>query len=137
MSKERLYLFDTTLRDGAQTMGVDFSVEDKRQVALALDVLGLDYIEGGWPGANPTDNAYALACITAAHEAGAQWIVLCDTNGGVMPEEAFDIVSAVKAKLPNARLGIHAHNDTEQAVAVSLAAVRAGVRQVQGTLNGL
>jgi 2-isopropylmalate synthase len=236
MSRERLYLFDTTLRDGAQTMGVDFSVEDKRQIALALDVLGLDYIEGGWPGANPTDNAffaarppltrarftafgmtkrsgrsadndpslaavmnadvdavclvgktssyqvevalgisraenvenivrsmeavagkgreplfdaehffdgyksdpeYALECITAAHAGGAQWIVLCDTNGGVMPEEAHAIVSAVKAKLPDARLGIHAHNDTEQAVAVSLAAVRAGVRQVQGTLNGL
>ena len=234
--KERLYLFDTTLRDGAQTMGVDFSVEDKRQIALALDVLGLDYIEGGWPGANPTDNAffaarppltrarftafgmtkragrsadndpslaavmnadvdavclvgktssyqvevalgisraenieniarsmeavagkgreplfdaehffdgyksdpaYALECITAAHESGAQWIVLCDTNGGIMPEEAYATVSAIKGKLPGARLGIHAHNDTEQAVAVSLAAVRAGVRQVQGTLNGL
>src|SRR5688572_21653764 len=58
MSRERLYLFDTTLRDGAQTMGVDFSVEDKRQIALALDTLGLDYIEGGWPGANPTDTAF-------------------------------------------------------------------------------
>ena len=236
MSKERLYLFDTTLRDGAQTMGVDFSVEDKRQIALALDTLGLDYIEGGWPGANPTDTAffserpplkrarftafgmtkrsgrsadndpslapvlnadvdavclvgktssyqvevalgipraenidniaqsiaavkakgreplfdaehffdgwkadrdYAFACIKAAHEAGAQWIVLCDTNGGVMPEEAYGIVSAVKDRLPDAKLGIHAHNDTEQAVAVTLAAVRAGARQIQGTLNGL
>ena len=58
MSKERLYLFDTTLRDGAQTQGVDFSVEDKRQIALALDGLGLDYVEGGWPGANPTDTAF-------------------------------------------------------------------------------
>ena len=55
MTRERLYLFDTTLRDGAQTQGVDFSVEDKRQIALALDALGVDYIEGGWPGANPTD----------------------------------------------------------------------------------
>jgi 2-isopropylmalate synthase len=236
MSRERLYLFDTTLRDGAQTMGVDFSVEDKRQIALALDQLGLDYIEGGWPGANPTDTAffaerpplkrarftafgmtkrsgrsaandpvlaavlntaadaiclvgkswgyqvdvaleipraenveniaqsiaavqasgreplfdaehffdgfkadpeYALACIRAAHEAGARWIVLCDTNGGAMPEEVERIVGAVKDRLPEARLGIHAHNDTEQAVAVSLAAVRAGVRQIQGTLNGL
>ena len=236
MSRERLYLFDTTLRDGAQTMGVDFSVEDKRQIALALDGLGLDYIEGGWPGANPTDteffaarpplrharftafgmtkrsgrsaandpslapllNAdvdavclvgkswgyqvdvaleiprgenvdniaqsiaavkergreplfdaehffdgwkadrdYAFACIKAAHEAGAAWLVLCDTNGGVMPEEAYGIVSAVKEKLPQAQLGIHAHNDTEQAVAVSLAALRAGVRHIQGTLNGL
>src|SRR6185503_4049113 len=236
MSKERLFLFDTTLRDGAQTMGVDFSVEDKRQIALALDQLGLDYIEGGWPGANPTDTAffadrppltrarftafgmtkrsgrsaandpvlaavlnagvdavclvgkahgyqvdvaleiprpenienitqsiaavvekkreplfdaehffdgwkadrdYAFACIEAAHQAGAAWIVLCDTNGGVMPEEAYGIVSAVKDRLPEARLGIHAHNDTEQAVAVSLAALRAGARQIQGTLNGL
>ena len=236
MSKERLYLFDTTLRDGAQTQGVDFSVEDKRQIALALDGLGLDYVEGGWPGANPTDTAffaerpplktarftafgmtkrsgrsagndpalamvldstaesiclvgktsdyqvrtaleilleenieniarsieavvakkrealldaehffdgykanpdYALACITAAHDAGASWVVLCDTNGGTMPEDAYRIVSEVKAKLPGAALGIHAHNDTEQAVAVSLAAVRGGVRQGQGTLNGL
>jgi 2-isopropylmalate synthase len=236
MTRERLYLFDTTLRDGAQTQGVDFSVEDKRQIALALDGMGLDYIEGGWPGANPTDTEffaerphlkkarftafgmtkrsgrsaandpglamvldssveaiclvgktsdyqvrtaleipleenvenifksieavkakkreplfdaehffdgykanpdYALACIRAAHEAGAGWLVLCDTNGGTMPEEAYRIVSEVKAKLPAAALGIHAHNDTEQAVAVTLAAVRAGARQVQGTLNGL
>jgi 2-isopropylmalate synthase len=234
--KERLFVFDTTLRDGAQTQGVDFSVEDKRQIALALDSLGVDYIEGGWPGANPTDTAffgappalkharftafgmtkragrsaandpslapvleaktdavclvgktsvyqvrvaleislednldniarsmeaivakkreplfdaehffdgyksdpdYALACLNAAHGAGAQWLVLCDTNGGTMPEDVFRIVSAVKARLPDARLGIHAHNDTEQAVAVSLAAIRAGARQVQGTLNGL
>jgi len=56
--RERLYIFDTTLRDGAQTQGVDFSVEDKRQIALALDSLGVDYIEGGWPGANPTDTAF-------------------------------------------------------------------------------
>jgi 2-isopropylmalate synthase len=234
--RERLYIFDTTLRDGAQTQGVDFSVEDKRQIALALDSLGVDYIEGGWPGANPTDTAffgerpllkharftafgmtkragrsaandpslapvldaqadaiclvgktstyqvqvaleitlaenldniarsmeaiiakkreplfdaehffdgykadsdYALSCIRTAHEAGAKWIVLCDTNGGTMPEEVYRIVSDVKAKLPGAALGIHAHNDTEQAVAVSLAAVRAGARQIQGTLNGL
>src|SRR5271169_4680677 len=57
-AKERLFIFDTTLRDGAQTQGVDFSVEDKRQIALALDSLGIDYIEGGWPGANPTDTAF-------------------------------------------------------------------------------
>jgi 2-isopropylmalate synthase len=236
MTRERLTIFDTTLRDGAQTQGVDFSVEDKRQIALALDGLGVDYIEGGWPGANPTDTAffaerpslkharftafgmtkragrsaandpslapvleaatdavclvgkssafqvkvaleislednldniarsmeaiiekkreplfdaehffdgykadsdYALTCLKTAHEAGAQWLVLCDTNGGTMPEDVTRIVSDVKAKLPDARLGIHAHNDTEQAVAVSLAAIRAGVRQVQGTLNGL
>jgi 2-isopropylmalate synthase len=236
MSRERLFIFDTTLRDGAQTQGVDFSVEDKRQIALALDQLGVDYIEGGWPGANPTDTAffaerppltrarftafgmtkrsgrsaandpalaqvlgaeadavclvgkswdfqvdvaleipreenidniarsmeaiaarkreplfdaehffdgyksnpdYALACIRAAHDAGARWLVLCDTNGGTSPEDVYRIVGDVKAKLPDANLGIHAHNDTEQAVAVSLAAIRAGARQVQGTLNGL
>jgi 2-isopropylmalate synthase len=236
MSRERLYIFDTTLRDGAQTQGVDFSVEDKRQIALALDGLGLDYIEGGWPGANPTDTAffaerpplkharftafgmtkrsgrsaandpslapvldaaadaiclvgkswdyqvdvaleiprpenidniarsieaviakkresifdaehffdgwkanpeYALACIRAAHDAGARWIVLCDTNGGTLPEDVYRVVSEVKAKLPGAALGIHAHDDTGQGVAVSLAALRAGVRQIQGTLNGL
>ncbi|MEJ1969057.1 MAG: citramalate synthase [Rhizomicrobium sp.] len=236
MSRERLFLFDTTLRDGAQTQGVDFSVEDKRQIALALDTLGIDYVEGGWPGANPTDTAffserpplaqarftafgmtkragrsaandpslsqvldaradacclvgktwdfhvrvaldipytdnvdgiaesvaavvargrealfdaehffdgyranpdYALDCIRAAHAAGARWLVLCDTNGGTLPEDVYRIVSEVKAKLPDAALGIHAHNDTEQAVAVSLAALRGGVRQIQGTLNGL
>src|SRR5690242_3249821 len=236
MTKERLFIFDTTLRDGAQTQGVDFSVEDKRQIALALDTLGVDYIEGGWPGANPTDTAffsappplkkarftafgmtkrsgrsaandpglssildakadaaclvgktwdfhvdvaleiprseniaaiaesiaavvakkrealfdaehffdgykanpqYALDCIRAALEAGARWLVLCDTNGGSMPDDVYRIVSEVKAKLPEASLGIHAHNDTEQAVAVSLAALRGGARQIQGTLNGL
>ncbi|MGB8601238.1 MAG: citramalate synthase [Rhizomicrobium sp.] len=233
---EQLYLFDTTLRDGAQTQGVDFSVEDKRRIALALDHLGIDYIEGGWPGANPGDtrffadrprfnrarftafgmtkragrslsndpgfnqvisadvdavclvgktwdfqvdvalgiprsenidsiaqsivavkdagrealfdaehffdgykaNAdYALACLTAAFDAGANWLVLCDTNGGTMPEDAYRIVSEVKAKLPAAHFGIHAHNDTDQAVAVSLAAVRGGARQIQGSINGL
>jgi 2-isopropylmalate synthase len=236
MSKERLFIFDTTLRDGAQTQGVDFSVEDKRQIALALDALGVDYIEGGFPGANPTDTAffserpplktakfvafgmtkrsgrsaandpglaavldakadanclvgktwdfhvdvaleiprnenidniaesiaavkakgreplfdaehffdgykanpdYALDCIRAAHNAGARWLVLCDTNGGSLPEDVYRITSEVKAKLPDAALGIHAHNDTEQAVAISLAALRGGARQIQGTLNGL
>jgi len=236
MTRERLYLFDTTLRDGAQTQGVDFSVEDKNTIARSLDDLGVDYIEGGWPGANPTDTTffsnpptlqnakltafgmtkrsgrsksndpglaslldadagticlvgkswdfqvdvalgiplpenctnifesieavrakkrealfdaehffdgykankgYALTCIETALNAGADWLVLCDTNGGTMPEEAYRIVSEVKAKFPKANLGIHAHNDTEQAVAVSLAAVRGGARQVQGTLNGL
>ena len=233
---ERLFIFDTTLRDGAQTQNVDFTVADKRQIALALDALGIDYVEGGWPGANPTDTAffaerpplgrarftafgmtkragrsisndpgfaavldadtdagclvgktwdfqvdvaleiprsenvesiaesiaavkakgreplfdaehffdgykanpeYALECLRAAHGAGARWLVLCDTNGGSMLEDVSRIVSEVRAKLPDAALGIHAHNDTEQAVAVSLAAVRAGARQVQGTLNGL
>ncbi|MEE8439523.1 MAG: hypothetical protein V3S07_08030, partial [Micropepsaceae bacterium] len=58
MTRERLYLFDTTLRDGAQTQGVDFSVEDKNTIARELDELGVDYVEGGWPGANPTDTAF-------------------------------------------------------------------------------
>ena len=236
MSKTRLYLFDTTLRDGAQTSGVDFSVEDKRQIALALDDLGLDYVEGGWPGANPTDTAffdtppalkravftafgmtkkagvsasndpvlapilnaraeagclvgksssyqvevalgitreenlagiaesmqalvaagkeamldaehffdgyksdsgYAMACLEAALDNGARWAVLCDTNGGSLPSEVYRIVREVTRRFPGARLGIHTHNDTENAVANTLAAVEAGVCQVQGTLNGL
>ncbi|WP_323041335.1 citramalate synthase [Gemmobacter sp.] len=234
--KERLYLYDTTLRDGQQTQGVQFSVADKLQIAQALDLLGVDYIEGGWPGANPTDSdffvarpqtratftafgmtkragrsaanddvlaavmragtpavclvgkthdfhvttalgvtleenveaigasvahmvaegrealfdaehffdgwkanpAYALACLDAAHAAGARWIVLCDTNGGTLPAEVGRIVAeVVAAGIPGERLGIHCHDDTGNAVACSLAAVDAGVRQVQGTLNGL
>ncbi len=236
MTKDRLYLFDTTLRDGAQTRGVDFSVEDKRTIARALDQLGIDYIEGGWPGANPTDTAffadppaldraklvafgmtrragmsasndpglsavlnadtpavclvgkswdfhvdvalnvpreeniasiresiaaavargreamfdaehffdgyrdnpdYAIACIKAAVEGGARWVVLCDTNGGTLPGDVERIAAEAAKHVPGTNLGIHAHNDTENAVANSLAAVRAGVRQVQGTLNGL
>jgi 2-isopropylmalate synthase len=236
MSRERLYLFDTTLRDGAQMNGVDFTVHDKQVIAGMLDELGLDYIEGGYPGANPTDTEffsqppqlthaaftafgmtrrpgrsasndpglaglldaradaicfvakawdyhvkvalettneenlasirdsvtaakakgrealvdcehffdgykanpqYALACATTAYESGARWVVLCDTNGGTMPYEVEEIVREVTKHVPGANLGIHAHNDTEQAVANSLAAVRGGVRQIQGTLNGL
>lgn len=232
----RLYLFDSTLRDGAQTQGVDFSVSDKTAIAEALDRLGVSYVEGGWPGANPTDDAffadppalrqaslvafgmtrrpgrstendpglaglvnakaqvacivgkswdfhvdlaleipreenlamigdsiaflgrskrevmfdaehffdgfkanrnYALSCLKAAWEAGAAWLVLCDTNGGTLPDEIKDIVAVVAETLPEARLGIHAHDDTGNAVANSLAAVSAGARQIQGTLNGL
>jgi 2-isopropylmalate synthase len=233
--KERLYLFDTTLRDGAQTNGVDFTLADKVAIAQMLDAFGLDYIEGGYPGANPTDtqlfaqprklNAaftafgmtrrpgrslsndpgiaalleaeadaicfvakawdyhvrvalettpeenlasirdsvraakakgrevlvdcehffdgykasadYALACARAAYEEGARWVVLCDTNGGTLPHEVEAIVADVARKIPGDHIGIHAHNDTEQAVANSLAAVRAGARQIQGTINGL
>lgn len=236
MSKERLYLFDTTLRDGAQTQGVDFSVEDKRLIASLLDRLGLDYVEGGYPGANPTDTDffstdpglkkatftafgmtkragrsadndpglaaildsaasavclvgkswdfhvdvalgitneenldciadsvrtiiargreamidcehffdgykanpdYALACVQAALDNGARWAILCDTNGGTLPHEVEEIVTEITRHVPGDKLGIHCHNDTENAVANTLAAVRAGVRQVQGTLNGL
>ncbi|MFT6075979.1 MAG: 2-isopropylmalate synthase [Yoonia sp.] len=236
MTKERLYLFDTTLRDGAQTQGVQFSAGEKHQIAAVLDSLGLDYIEGGWPGANPTDSEffdsppktraiftafgmtkrngrsaenddvlsavmnagtpavclvgkahdfhvttalgitldenienvaasfahikaqgreglfdaehffdgykanpdYALKAIHAAYDTGARWIVLCDTNGGVLPHEVSDIVKAVIASgISGDHLAIHTHNDTENAVANSLVAVLAGARQVQGTLNGL
>ena len=235
MTRERLYLFDTTLRDGQQTPGVDFSLEDKLAVMGLLDQLGVDYIEGGYPGGNPTDTAlfagerntratftafgmtkragrsvsndsglqqllaakapaacfvakawdyhvrvalgctneenldsirqtveaalavekevlidcehffdgykanpdYALACASEAFKAGARWVVLCDTNGGTLPAEVGEIVRTVTKHVPGDRLGIHAHNDTEQAVANSLAAVDAGVRHIQGTLNGI
>ncbi|MHA7851650.1 citramalate synthase [Roseovarius sp.] len=236
MSRERLYIYDTTLRDGQQTQGVSFSMHEKVQIARRLDALGVDYIEGGWPGANPTDSAffdeapqtrammtafgmtkragrsagndevlaavlnagtgavclvgkthdfhvttalgislsentenigasiahvvaegrealfdaehffdgwtanrdYALEALKAAHEAGARWIVLCDTNGGTLPAEIGRITAEViAAGIPGDRLGIHTHNDTENAVAGSLAAIEAGARQVQGTLNGL
>jgi 2-isopropylmalate synthase len=80
---------------------------------------------------------YALSCIQTAYDEGARWIVLCDTNGGTLPNEVGDIVSEVSKKIPGKNLGIHAHNDTENAVANSLMAVLAGVRQVQGTINGL
>jgi 2-isopropylmalate synthase len=235
MAPERLYLFDTTLRDGAQTNGVDFTLGDKLTIAKMLDDLGIDYVEGGYPGANPTDTQlfaedrklgatftafgmtrrpgrstsndpglaalleakadaicfvakswdyhvrvalettpeenlasirdsvgaavatgrevlldcehffdgykanpqFALACAKAAYDQGARWIVLCDTNGGALPHEVETVVSEVIKLIPGDHVGIHAHNDTEQAVANSLAAVRAGARQIQGTLNGL
>jgi 2-isopropylmalate synthase len=235
MSRERLYLFDTTLRDGAQTNGVDFTLADKLAIAGMLDELGIDYVEGGYPGANPADTElfgkrrdlkttftafgmtrrpgrsasndpglaallearadaicfvakswdyhvkvalgtteeenlasirdsvraakakdrevlldcehffdgykanpkYALACAKAAYDEGARWVVLCDTNGGTLPHEVEKIVGEVCKVIPGDHVGIHAHNDTEQAVANSLAAVRAGARQIQGTLNGL
>ena len=235
MAPERLYLFDTTLRDGAQTNGVDFTLGDKLTIAKMLDDLGIDYVEGGYPGANPTDTQlfaedrnlgatftafgmtrrpgrstsndpglaalleakadaicfvakswdyhvrvalettpeenlasirdsvaaavakgrevlldcehffdgykanpqFALACAKAAYDAGARWVVLCDTNGGALPHEVETIVGEVVKVIPGDHVGIHAHNDTEQAVANSLAAVRAGARQIQGTLNGL
>jgi 2-isopropylmalate synthase len=232
---ERIYLYDSTLRDGAQARGIDFTVADKIAIAQALDGFGIDFIEGGWPGANPTDDAffaaapktksakitafgmtrragrsasndpgladllqvgtpsiclvgkawdwqveaalkvskkenlrmveesiahlraqkreavfdaehffdgfkanpdYALDVLRAAQAGGASWLVLCDTNGGSLPSEIFRIVSEVKKHLATP-LGIHCHNDTEQAVANSLAAVEAGVRQVQGTINGI
>jgi len=84
--------------------------------------------------ANPE---YAISCIKSAYDQGARWIVLCDTNGGTLPHEVSNIVSEVIKIIPGKNLGIHAHNDTENAVANSLAAVQAGARQIQGTINGL
>ena len=84
--------------------------------------------------ANPD---YALSCAKAAYEAGVRWVVLCDTNGGTLPEEVHAIVTEVVTHIPGDHVGIHAHNDTDNGVANSLAAVRAGARQIQGTLNGL
>ncbi len=229
-------LYDTTLRDGAQSEGISFSVVDKLNIARKLDELGVHFIEGGWPGSNPKDieffkrakklrlshaalvafgstrhpntraeddanllaladagvkvvtlvgkssdlqvtqvlettleenlsmiadsirflkakgltvffdaehffdgfkssPAYSLRCLTAAAEAGAGCLVLCDTNGGALTDE---VVAAVKAarKITSVPLGIHTHNDIELAVANTLAAVNAGAVQVQGTING-
>jgi len=215
MPRERVYLFDTTLRDGAQTNGVDFTLTDKLAIAAMLDELGIDYVEGGYPGANPLDTEFfserralrstltafgmtrrpgrstsndpglaalldakadaicfvakswdyhvrvalettedenlasirdsvraarargrevlldcehffdgykanpqfALACAKAAYDEGARWVVLCDTNGGALPHEVEQIVSEVCKTIPGSHVGIHAHNDTEQAVA--------------------
>jgi 2-isopropylmalate synthase len=96
-------------------------------------MLDAEHFFDGWK----EDAGYALLCLETALEAGARWIVLCDTNGGTLPHEVEAIVRRVAARIPPGRLGIHTHNDTENAVANSLAAVRAGARQVQGTLNGL
>lgn len=236
MSKRRIYIFDTTLRDGQQTPGIDFSLDDKIYIADLLDDLGVDYVEGGYPGANPTDTnffakkrtehatftafgmtkragvsasndpglngllqaegtaicfvakswdyhvkvalgcsneenlgsiadsvkatiavvkealvdcehffdgykanpEYAISCARTAYDAGARWVVLCDTNGGTLPHEISSIVTElIKSGIPGENIGIHAHNDTGQAVANSFAAVEAGVCQIQGTLNGI
>ena len=234
---ERLRLYDTTLRDGQQTPGIDFTLADKHEIARMLDELGIDYIEGGYPGANPldseffaspprltrsrlsafgmvsrpgrsadndpgvvallearadaicfvakswdyhvrvalqcekednlrsirdsvsaasasgrevlldcehffdgfrSDSEYALACAEAAADAGASWVVLCDTNGGAMPWEIEKATSSARSRLGSrAQVGIHAHDDTGQAAANSLAGVLGGARQIQGTLNGI
>jgi len=236
MSDNHIWLFDTTLRDGGQTRGVDFSVSDKIAISQALDEFGIDYVEAGWPGANPTDDQFfekppklkksslvafgmtrrggrstendpgfnaiinaqtdatclvgktwdfhvntalnismdenlkmikeslqaasargrepmfdcehyfdgfkanpdfALECVKAAFDGGARWIILCDTNGGTLTDDVFEIVSKTKSFLPQANIGIHCHNDIGLAVANSIAAIKAGARQVQGTINGL
>ena len=237
-AKRRIEIYDTTLRDGSQSLGVSLSVQDKVLIARALDELGVDFIEGGYPLSNPKDaeffveikthplkNArlaafgmtrrrgidpreddglrslldsgaavvtivgkawdmhvrdvlgvseeenlamiadsvgflksagrevffdaehyidgwrankdYALRCLRVAHEAGATRLVLCDTNGGALPEQIAECVDAAAAALPGALLGIHCHNDGDLAVANSLAAVRHGCVQVQGTINGI
>ncbi len=233
----KVELYDTTLRDGTQQEGVSLSVEDKLKIARKLDDLGIDFIEGGWPGANPKDaeffqqaqllelrhaklaafcstrrangsaesdptlkhaldantpvvtmvgktwdlhvthvletnleenlamisdsiaffkkygktvlldaehffdgfkanEEYALQCVRAAAGAGADRVVLCDTNGGTLPHEVAAIVARVRADVPEAELAIHPHNDGEVAVANALAGVLAGATQVQGTVNG-
>src|SRR5262245_12798940 len=230
-------IYDTTLRDGAQGEGLAYTVEDKLKIARALDEIGVTYIEGGWPGANPKDvefferaksfslnnaqfaafgstrrangfasddpivqgllaaqtpivtifgkswdfhvdialkttleenlrmiadtvshlkacgrrvfydaehffdgfraNAeYALDTLQSAAQAGAETIILCDTNGGALPERIAEVVALVKMRLPKVRIGIHCHNDSELAVANTLAAVEAGATHVQGVMNG-
>ncbi len=234
--EKNVLIYDTTLRDGAQREGISFTVKDKVKIAQALDKLGIDYIEGGFPASNPTDEQffqemrdfnfesatlvafgrtrrknikpgedenlkalikagtkvvcifgkswdlhvssvlvttleenlsmikdsvsflkdkglevifdaehffdgfknnpdYAVKTIKAAEEAGADWIVLCDTNGGTLPWEVEEILSKVKVEVKTS-LGIHAHNDSDCAVANSLIAVREGIKMVQGTING-
>ncbi len=234
----KVYIYDTTLRDGAQAFGVNFSVEDKLRILEKLDEFGIDYVEGGWPSSNPKDNVffsrakelklkhtkltafgstrragisvdkdpfveallkagtsvitifgkswdlhvthalrtsleenlnmiretlsflrkdveelifdaehffdgfkrnkeYALKVLESALEGGADWIVLCDTNGGTLPHEVSEIVSEVREKFPEAKIGVHMHNDSETAVANSIMGVLAGATQVHGTINGI
>ncbi|MEN9273102.1 MAG: citramalate synthase, partial [Gloeomargarita sp. DG_1_5_bins_55] len=234
MTGERIWIYDTTLRDGAQREGLSLSLEDKLQIAHLLDQLGVHFIEGGWPGANPKDvqffwqlqqeplrhaqlvafcstrrprttasedtflqgilaagtrwvtvfgkswdlhvteglgttltqnldmiadtitylrqqqrqvlydaehwfdgyqanPEYALATLETAAQAGAEWLVLCDTNGGTLPHQIAAVVQQVKARFPTAQIGIHTHNDAGTAVANALAAVQSGARMVQGT----
>lgn len=235
---QRIELFDTTLRDGAQTAGINFSAEDKKRIANRLAEFGMDWIEGGWPGASPKDDLffelmrqrdwshsrlvafgstarpgclpehdpglrklvesgadaacifgkawdvhvttalgitlaenielvrasvaflkqhletvmfdaehffdgyganpdYAMEVLEAAAEAGANTLVLCDTNGGTIPYRIAELVRMVLEKFPAQGIGIHAHNDCEMAVANSLAAARVGANHVQGTINGI
>ena len=236
MSK-KIIIYDTTLRDGSQTEGISFSVNDKIKIAERLDELGVHYIEGGWPGSNPKDKefftlaagkkwknakisafgstrrakttasedinlnelinskapavtifgkswdlhvtdviktsleenlsmiadsvsflkkkkkevfydaehffdgykhnpAYALKTLKTAQEAGADCIILCDTNGGTLPEEIRDVITKLRTKI-KVPLGIHCHNDLDMAVANSIAAIEEGCIHVQGTFNGL
>src|SRR5262249_20230285 len=121
---------ETTLEDNLASIRDSVRAAKERGREVLLDC---EHFFDGYKS-NPD---YALACARTAYEAGARWVVLCDTNGGTLPHEVEAIVGAVVKVVPGANVGIHAHNDTEQAVANSLAAVRAGARQIQGTLNGL
>jgi 2-isopropylmalate synthase len=121
---------ETTLEENLASIRDSVTAARQRGREVLLDC---EHFFDGYK-ANPD---YALACAKAAYEAGARWVVLCDTNGGTLPHEVEAIVGEVVRHVPGSHVGIHAHNDTEQAVAISLAAVRAGVRQIQGTLNGL
>ena len=234
---KKVQIYDTTLRDGSQFEGISFSVNDKLRIAKKLDELGVDFIEGGWPGANPKDNEffkkakkelklkksrlvafgstrrtdtktakdpilkgllnaetkyltifgkswdlhvkavlraplkenlnmiedsvrhltkkgrrvifdaehffdgyndnpeYAIDSLKAAFNGGAIMLALCDTNGGALTSRIFEVVEEVKAKV-GSPLGIHTHNDSEMAVANSVAAIQAGCTHVQGTING-
>lgn len=232
----RVFFYDTSLRDGGQMRGISFGVRDKQIIADLLDTLGVDYIEAGFPGANPVDTdffadlpplkharfvgfgmtrraklesstdaslqavlgcnapavclvgkawdfqvtealgipletnlsmiedsiraavtagkevifdaehaldgfknnpAYMIEALVTAHRAGARWIVLCDTNGGSLPKEIQAAVESLSAHIPHHHLGIHCHNDADLATANSLAAIEAGARMVQGTINGI
>ena len=98
MSKERLYIFDTTLRDGAQTQGVDFSLEDKEKIALALDNLGVDYIEAGWPGANPTDTEFFQKKHNFKNSKLTSLSILANRNGNPVLIECFKTLSRISSK---------------------------------------
>ncbi len=236
MTIKKIKIYDSTLRDGAQTKGVALSFEDKVRIAQTLDDFGVDYIEGGWPGANPTDDEFFKSCpkfknsklvafgmtkkygktarsdaglnsilnsgvstccivgktwdfhvkkalrislsanldlvydsivysskrldevmfdaehffdgyknnpsyakqiIKTAFDAGANWIILCDTNGGTLPFELKEILDDVKKLIPSRNLGVHFHNDTDTATANSIESARNDIHQVQGTFNGL
>ena len=113
--------------------GIVESVQAVRATGNREAMIDCEHFFDGYK-ANP---AYALACAKAAYDSGARWVVLCDTNGGTLPHEISAIVADVATQVPGKHLGIHTHNDTENAVANTFAAVRAGCRQIQGTLNGL
>ena len=121
---------ETTLEENLDSIRESVRAAKARGREVLLDC---EHFFDGYK-ANP---GYALACAKAAYAEGARWVVLCDTNGGALPDEVEKIVAEVVKHIPGDHVGIHAHNDMELAVANSLAAVRSGARQIQGTLNGL